>query len=106
MFQVQGCCYGELPERVVVACAFRLSNLFLLRETGFTQGHQPVLASSSLRSGEVRDIFRTKYSTNVRNYKYPIGLIKLPILCVRYDMGVGIGGLLDWGRLESGSALS
>ena len=34
-------------------------------KTGFTQGHQLVLASSSLRGWEVRDIFQHHYSTIV-----------------------------------------
>ena len=47
------------------ASGIRLSNLFLLREAGFTQGHQLVLASSSLRMWEVREFFQEYYSTVV-----------------------------------------
>ncbi len=37
-------------------------------------------------------MFQCYYSTGVRNYKYPIGLIKLPILCVRWNFGGFEGG--------------
>src|SRR5215203_6144770 len=49
--------YDEYLSASVVASGIRLSNLFLLREAGFTQGHQLVLASSTLRGGEVETCF-------------------------------------------------
>ena len=46
------------------ASGFGLSNL-TCEGSGFTQGHQLVLASSSLRGWEVREIFHEYYSTVV-----------------------------------------
>src|SRR5215218_2063867 len=49
--------YDEYLSAFMVASGIRLSNLLLLEGSGISQGHQPVLASSLLRGGEVETCF-------------------------------------------------